>query len=474
MPKLKEACGIVGVMLKVPGNEAAYLSYLSLNALQHRGQESAGIAAFDKYNYCSLARDMGLVSQVFDDNNLSNLEGHLSLGHVRYSTTGESEICNAQPITISSQEFGTLALAHNGNLVNINDLRKNLQKQGKQMVSSSDSEVLLHLLKEKLIFGDEEEILNSIKQSQVQGAFSLSIALGGRYLIGLRDPFGLRPLVLGALPQDKGLILASETCGLDIVGAEFIREIAPGEIILINENLQIKSLFFDEIKPKFCLFELIYFARPDSIVQNIQINAYREELGRQLALTTSIPPNIDLVIGIPDSGTPAAIGFAQESGIPFANGLIKNRYIGRTFIQPTQSMRQLGIRLKLNPLPSVIKGKSIIVIDDSIVRGNTPRKLVKLLKEAGAKEVHLRISSPPILWGCFYGIAMKDEELIARRLNGQVELIRAETDADSLAYLELETVLKATRQNSHNFCTACFNGHYPAGISDEEIEFSLT
>lgn len=464
MDKLKEACGVVGIMLTAKNSEAAYLSYLALNALQHRGQESAGIIAFNQNNQASLMRDMGLVNQIFTEDNLQALEGYLSLGHVRYSTTGHSEVCNAQPITISDSKYKTLALAHNGNLTNADELRKNLVQKGKKIISNADSELLIHLIKEELAQAQNEfEILQALKSglTQAKGAFSLSIALGGEYLVGVRDLHGIRPLVLGKI--SGGLVLASETCALDIVGAEFVREIEAGEIILIDKNLQTKSLFLSEIKPKFCLFELIYFARPDSLMQNIQVNAYREELGKQLACTTPIPPNADLVIGVPDSGTPAAIGYAQASGVSFANGLIKNRYIGRTFIQPTQAIRQLGIKLKLNPLPSVIKGKIIIVIDDSIVRGNTPNKLVKLLKEAGAKEVHLRISSPPILWGCFYGIAMKDHELIARRLNGDIEAIRNEIGADSLAYLDLENALKITSQNPQNFCTACFNGDYPAG-----------
>ena len=481
MAKLKEACGVVGTILGSEcekAEEAAYLSYLALIALQHRGQESAGIIAFDKLNNASLIRDMGLVSQIFTEDGLSLLEGHLSLGHARYSTTGRSEICNAQPITINSKNFKTIALAHNGNLINAQSLRQDLINKNKTIVSNSDSELLVHILKdqlEEINIDNQNEILQTLKSALdlAKGAFSLTIALGGDYLIGVRDRHGIRPLVLGKLLDGKGYILASETCALDIVGAEFVREISEGEIILIDQKLQIRSIFLDQIEPKFCLFELIYFARPDSIIKNIEINAYREELGKQLALTKPVPANADIVIGVPDSGTPAAIGFAQAAGLSFANGLIKNRYIGRTFIQPTQAIRQLGIKLKLNPLPSVIKNKIVIVIDDSIVRGNTPNKLVKLLKEAGAKEVHLRISSPPILWGCFYGIAMKDHELIARRLNGQIELIKNEIGADSLAYLDLETVLKVTGQNIQNFCTACFDGHYPAGVSDEEKVLAL-
>jgi amidophosphoribosyltransferase len=298
------------------------------------------------------------------------------------------------------------------------------------------------------------------------------VALGGKFLIGVRDHQGLRPLELGAIEQDGEIIayvLVSETCGLDIMGARYIREVQPGEILLIDENLNIHSTFLSNINPKLCLFELIYFARPDSIMKGIQVNEYREELGRILALNSPVP-DADVVVGVPDSGTPAAIGFSKQSGIPFVQGLIKNRYVGRTFIQPTQSIRQLGIKLKLNPLPNVIRGKSVVLVDDSIVRGNTPGQLVKLLKQAGAKEVHLRISSPPIMWGCFYGIAMKSDELIARRLEGQIDRIKNEVGADSLAYLNLANALKVTNRNQKEFCTACFNGDYPVFVSDQSAE----
>ncbi len=474
MPKLKEACGVVGIMLKdfASSSEASYLTYLSLSALQHRGQESAGIASFDTLDNCSLFRDMGLVSNIFNEDNLNNLEGHLSVGHVRYSTTGESEICNAQPITLSSRKYGSVALAHNGNLINADELRDKLSNEGKKFYSSSDSELLAYLVRDKIEVHDNpiEAIKEALKEAK--GAFSLTIALGGNTLIGVRDPNGIRPLIIGSLGQDRGLVIASETCGLDIIGAEAIREIEPGEIISIDQNLKTISTYFEKSSSKFCLFELIYFARPDSTIKELQVNSFRESLGKQLAKVAPPPPSAEIVIGVPDSGTPAAIGFAQASRIPFANGLIKNRYIGRTFIQPSQSMRQLGIRLKLNPLPSVIAGKSVVVIDDSIVRGNTPKQLVKLLKSAGAKEVHLRISSPPILWGCFYGIAMKDDELIARRLNAQVELIRAEIGADSLSYLELSDLLPLTGKDPNSFCTACFSGYYPAGVPVLEEQLS--
>jgi amidophosphoribosyltransferase len=477
-PKLKEACGVAGVMLQRESfiGEAAQLVYLSLNALQHRGQESAGIASFDLEGNCSMVRDMGLVNQIFNEDNLANLVGQVSVGHVRYSTTGESEIYNAQPITLSSKCYGTFALAHNGNLVNAESLRQELVHKGRKILSTSDSELLTHLIKDECEGSQNQALLDDLKRAlkKARGAFSLAISLGSDYLVGVRDPQGIRPLSLGAIEangETLGLVLSSETCGLDIMGAKFIREIEPGEVILIDRNLKTQSAFLPGVDSKFCLFELVYFARPDSTLRGIQVNAYREELGRELARTTPVPEDADIVISVPDSGTPAAIGYADQSKVTYASGLIKNRYIGRTFIQPTQSMRQLGIRLKLNPLTSVIAGKSVVVIDDSIVRGNTPRQLVKLLKSAGAREVHLRISSPPILWGCFYGVAMKDDELIARRLNAQVELIRAEIGADSLNYLSLNSLLKVTGQDPKSFCAACFNGFYPAGVPETEKDF---
>ncbi len=466
---LKEACGIVGLMFKDSKliKETAYIAYLALNALQHRGQESAGLICFEKNNDARLIKDMGLVGQIFDDTRLNMLNGHLALGHVRYSTTGASEICNAQPITLSNYHFKSLALAHNGNLVNTDKLSEELKNENINCTTTSDSEVLAHLINCKINSINKSEILAALKTSlsKAKGAFSLSICLGGQYLIGVKDPQAFRPLCLGALENEKGellgLVLASETCGLDIMNARFIRELEPGEIILIDQDLNMESTFLPNIKQKSCLFELIYFARPDSKINDVQIHSFRESLGKALAKTKNIPARADIVIGVPDSGIPAAIGYAAESGILYANGLIKNRYIGRTFIQPTQSIRQLGIKLKLNALPSVVADKSIILVDDSIVRGNTPKQLIKLLKQAGAKEVHMRISSPPILWGCHYGIAMKDHELLARRLNSDIELIRQDLEADSLEYLDLDIILQLTKQDTEKFCTACFNGNYP-------------
>ncbi|HEY9886323.1 MAG TPA: amidophosphoribosyltransferase, partial [Vampirovibrionales bacterium] len=462
MAKLKEACGVAAFMLKDDNsNEAAYLSYICLNALQHRGQESAGIASFDNENKMSLIKDMGLVSHVINQQKLSNLKGHLALGHVRYSTTGKSEVCNAQPFALPSSVFGHIALGHNGNLVNTQQLITSLTNIGTLLSSNTDSEVLVHLINNRIgnnkkLLTNEDELLLELKEALTlaTGAFSLGISLGGEYLVAARDSNGLRPLCLGALETDgeiQGYTIASESCALEVIGAKFVREIEAGEILLINKKLETKSIYLAKRDPKFCLFELIYFARPDSDIHDVQVYSFREQLGRELALAAPPPPQANVVIGVPDSGTPAAIGYAQQAGIPFSNGLVKNRYVGRTFIQPTQAIRQLGIKMKLNPLPKLIAGKSVVIIDDSIVRGNTPRQLVKLVKQAGASEVHLRISSPPIMWGCFYGIAMKDHELIARRLEGDVERIRQEVGADSLAYISLDRVLAATRKDANSF-----------------------
>jgi amidophosphoribosyltransferase len=474
---LKEECGVAGVILKHAESiqEAAYINYLCLNALQHRGQESGGIISFNRRNEGRILRDMGLVSHIFDDKRLNLLEGHLAVGHVRYSTTGESLLENAQPFTQLSSHFQAISLAHNGNLVNTNQLREIVLQEGNTLNTSSDSELMSCMVKqeiEKLETINPQEILSAIKKalSRAKGAFSLAISLGGKYLIAVRDPKGIRPLCLGALGTDElrtGILAVSESCALDIVDAKFIKELAPGEIVLIDEDLNIYSDSLEFSDSKLCLFELIYFARPDSRIKEVQVHSFREALGRSLARLSPPPPQADIVIGVPDSGVPAAIGFAAESGIPYANGLIKNRYIGRTFIQPTQSMRQLGIKLKLNALPGVVKGKSIILVDDSIVRGNTPRQLIKLLKLAGAKEVHMRISSPPIMWGCHYGIAMKNHELLARKMQADINAIAKEIGADSLSYLDLDEILSLTGQPTQSFCTACFNGNYPAGVADD-------
>jgi amidophosphoribosyltransferase len=497
MAKVKEACGVAGIIIKnelvSSQNEASYLIYLCLNALQHRGQESCGIASTEENRQFHLFKNMGLASQVFNESLLSKLTGSMALGHTRYST----EVCNAQPLNLefklpqsSPEEVNNLTLAHNGNLVNTNQLSILLKGSNQEVVTSSDSELLLHLLNQSLQSKLNSQYLEALKNFQstkfeeakklihqafeealnpAKGSFSLGLMFGSNILAAVRDPNGFRPLCLGALKEDgelRGYVIASESCALDVIGATFVREIEPGEILLIDKNLHMTSSKLQNINPKLCLFELVYFARPDSDINDVQVYAYREALGRRLALDAPIPANADIVVGVPDSGTPAAIGYATQSGIPYANALVKNRYIGRTFIQPTQAIRQMGIRLKLNPLTKVIAGKSVVLIDDSIVRGNTPNQLVKLLKHAGAKEVHLRISSPPIMWGCHYGIAMKNHELIARRLDGDFDRICQQIGADSLAYLPLESLLESTKQNPNSFCTACFSGNYPVELTD--------
>lgn len=457
----QDACGVFGVW--APGEDVARLTYFGLYALQHRGQESAGIATSDGSTIL-VFKDMGLVSQVFDDAALSSLRGHVALGHTRYSTTGSSTWENAQP-TLGPTGAGTVALGHNGNLTNTpalmdlardrygTDLRGELGRG-----SSTDTAVITTLLRGEQDDPDPSLVRNALAiLPLLEGAFSL-VFIDEQTLYAARDRYGLRPLVLGRLPA--GWAVASETAALDIVGATFVREIEPGELLTINED-GLASHRFADPRPAGCVFEYVYLARPDTRIAGRSINSSRLEMGRTLA--REHPVAADLVIPTPDSGTPAAIGYAQASGIPFAQGLVKNAYVGRTFIQPTQTIRQLGIRLKLNPLREVIEGKRLVVVDDSIVRGNTQRALVRMLREAGAAEVHVRISSPPVKWPCFFGIDFATRaQLIANGLT--IEEIRANIQADSLGYISLEGMIAATTIPSARLCTACFTGRYPAPV----------
>ncbi len=457
----QDACGVFGVW--APGEDVARLTYFGLYALQHRGQESAGIATSDGSTIL-VFKDMGLVSQVFDDAALSSLRGHVALGHTRYSTTGSSTWENAQP-TLGPTGAGTVALGHNGNLTNTpalmdlardrygTDLRGELGRG-----SSTDTAVITTLLRGEQDDPDPSLVRNALAVLPLlEGAFSL-VFIDEQTLYAARDRYGLRPLVLGRLPA--GWAVASETAALDIVGATFVREIEPGELLTINED-GLASHRFADPRPAGCVFEYVYLARPDTRIAGRSINSSRLEMGRTLA--REHPVAADLVIPTPDSGTPAAIGYAQASGIPFAQGLVKNAYVGRTFIQPTQTIRQLGIRLKLNPLREVIEGKRLVVVDDSIVRGNTQRALVRMLREAGAAEVHVRISSPPVKWPCFFGIDFATRaQLIANGLT--IEEIRANIQADSLGYISLEGMIAATTIPSARLCTACFTGRYPAPV----------
>lgn len=461
----QDACGVFGVW--APGDEVATLTYFGLYALQHRGQESAGIAVGDG-THILVYKDMGLVSQVFTEASLGSLHGHVAIGHTRYSTTGASVWENAQP-TFRSTATGHLALAHNGNLTNTHELRERLARLAADSgelplhakgQATSDTDTLAALIAAHADLSVEQAAM--VELPHVRGAFSL-VFMDDEALYAARDPQGIRPLVLGRL--ERGWVIASETAALDIVGASFVREVEPGELIAIDQD-GLRSQRFAEADPKGCLFEYVYLARPDTSIAGRAVQSVRVEIGRRLAREHGV--EADLVIPVPESGRYAAIGYAQESGIPFAEGLVKNAYVGRTFIQPSQSIRQLGIRLKLNPLRDVIEGQRLVVVDDSIVRGNTQRALVRMLREAGAREVHVRISSPPVKWPCFYGIDFATRaELIANGLT--VEEICRSLGADSLAYVDLEELIEATNLPKERLCRACFDGVYPVELPEPEL-----
>ncbi|TAE55630.1 MAG: amidophosphoribosyltransferase [Nostocales cyanobacterium] len=458
--KPEEACGVFGIY--APEQDVARMAYFGLYALQHRGQESAGIATFEG-KYVHQHKDMGLVSQVFSETILDELLGDIAVGHTRYSTTGSSRKANAQPAIVETR-LGNLALAHNGNLVNTMELRDELLKTNVNLVTTTDSEMIAYAIAEEVNNGAEwlEGAIRAFHRCQ--GAFSLVIGTPDG-IMGTRDPHGIRPLVIGTLDSNPvRYVLASETCALDIIGAEYLRDVQPGELVWINENGLASFPWNQESERKLCVFEMIYFARPDSVVHNETLYSYRMRLGRRLAEES--PIEADLVFGVPDSGIPAAIGFSQKSGIAYGEGLIKNRYVGRTFIQPTQSMRESGIKMKLNPLKDVLYGKRVVIIDDSIVRGTTSRKLVKALRDAGAAEVHMRISSPPVTHPCFYGIDTDNQDqLIAAKMS--VEEIAKQLEVDTLAYLSWEGMLETTREDTNSFCSACFTGNYPISIPEQ-------
>ena len=461
----QDACGVFGVW--APGEEVAKLTYFGLYALQHRGQEAAGIATSDGQRLV-VYKDVGLVSQVFDESALASLPGHLAVGHCRYSTTGRNSWENAQP-TLGGTEDHTVALTHNGNLINTAELRDLLAESLGGDLSRSrgevgrgnttDTAIVTGLLTADADIPLETAALRVLPK--LRGAFSL-VFCDESTLYAARDPQGVRPLVLGRL--ERGWVVASETAALDIVGASVVREIEPGELIAIDED-GLRSQKFAEPAPKRCVFEYVYLARPDTTIAGREVYDSRVEMGRRLA--AEHPVEADMVMPTPESGTPAAIGYAEASGIPFGHGLVKNAYVGRTFIAPSQTIRQLGIRLKLNPLRDVIKGKRLVVVDDSIVRGNTQRALVRMLREAGAAEVHVRISSPPVRWPCFYGIDFATRaELIATGL--AVEDIRTSIGADSLGYISEEGMVAATEQDRSALCTACFSGDYPIELPDSD------
>ncbi len=455
--KFHDECGVLGI--SSPGfDNIAKDVYFGLHSLQHRGQESAGIAS-NMYGNINYYKDMGLVQEVFDDDIMKTLPGDICIGHVRYSTAGESHVTNSQPLVVYSK-MGSLALAHNGNLVNARTLRDSMQEDGYIFQTAIDSEIIAALIAKFLREGSVEDAISKAA-NMIRGAFALVITTGEK-LIGVRDPNGIRPLCIGR--TNSGYILSSESCAFALQGAEFIRDVKPGEIVVI-ENNELKSVMYDDSMPKkVCSFEYVYFARTDSYIDDKSVYMTRREAGKILAGDDDV--EADLVIAVPDSGTVAAIGYAEESGIPFGEGLIKNRYVGRSFIQPTQEMRELAVRMKLNVLVENVRGKRVVMIDDSIVRGTTSGKIVKMLRDAGAAEVHVRISSPPVTHSCYMGIDTPDRKNLMAA-NKSIEEMREHIGADSLKFLSLEG-LESCIGLGKSICNACFTGDYPVELYDLE------
>lgn len=458
--KFVDECGVLGIYFNHPAGEtdAARTTFFGLYALQHRGQESAGIAVSNGHRI-DLKKGMGLVSEVIDKYDIKALRGNIAMGHVRYSTTGESGPINAQPLVFHCLT-GMIALAHNGNLTNTVELRKRLATYGSVFQSTSDTEIVANLLARY----SQDKLEDALAKCMIdmKGAFALIIMTEDK-LIGVRDPMGIRPLCVGEL--DGNYVLASESAALDTIDAKFIRDVKPGEIVVIDSSGLSSLHVINSPRNAHCIFEYVYFARPDSTIDGINVYLARREMGRQLARECNI--DADIVISVPDSGTAAALGYAEEAGLPFEEGLMKNRYVGRTFIQPTQQMRELGVKIKLNANKDVVAGKRVIMVDDSIVRGTTSKKIVNLLREAGATEVHLVISSPPTKYPCYYGIdTSRREELIANTM--EIEQIGGYIGADSLHYISLEGMFKALKNEGDFFCAACFSGNYPIKIEAEE------
>ena len=452
--KFHDECGLFGVWNHP---EAANVTYLGLYALQHRGQEAAGIASTDGHAF-QVEKAMGWVADVFSRDRLRRLPGHRAMGHVRYSTAGRSTLRNAQPISANTVH-GPVAIAHNGNLVNAEALRAQLEREGAVFQSSSDTEVTLHLLARAEKGSLEEQLAQAL--SQVRGAFTV-LVMTPRCLIGVRDPSGFRPLTLGRL--DDSWVLASETCALDLMEAQVVRDIEPGEMVIIDDRGVTSLKPFRAQERLQCVFEYVYFARPDSILWGRNVHSVRKAMGHQLAREHPVPA--DLVIAVPDSGVGAAMGYAEEAGVPYDVGLVRNHYVGRTFIEPSQGIRHFGVKVKLNPNREVLEGKRVVVVDDSIVRGTTSRKIVRMIRAAGAREVHMRLSSPPIQWPCYYGIDTPTrKELIAA--SHDVAEIQRYLGADSLGYLSLDGMLKATGNDPAHFCHACFTGQYKIGFEHQ-------
>ncbi len=450
-----DACGVFGVF--APGVDVARVTFFGLFALQHRGQESAGIAVTDGDDML-LVRDMGLVSQVFTEEALSCLHGYAAIGHTRYSTTGSSLLCNAQPIVVESR-FGPLAVAHNGNLINTTILRRELEAYGVTFEGTTDSEVIAQLIAYETHNHDTLPEAIRTAAHRMKGAYSL-VLLTHDAVYGLRDPWGIRPLCVGALNGNH--VVSSESCALDVIGATFVQEVSAGELVILDAEGARYEMLTRDIKPSMCMFEYIYIARPDSRIYNRSIHLSRRRMGEELA--REHPVDADLVIGVPDTGTPAAIGYAEASRIPYGEGFIRNRYIHRTFIQPDQRLRELGVRLKLNPLREALTGKRVVVVEDSIVRGTTTRNTMKVLREAGAKEIHLRISSPPYRYPCFFGLdTFERKQLLASRMPN-VDDICQYLGVDSLCYLSVEGLARAVNLPANIFCLACLNGEYPMEI----------
>ncbi len=458
----KEHCGVFGIY----GHpDASQLTYLGLYALQHRGEESAGIASRHEgriYSY----KDMGLVNDVFNEETLQKLPGHSAIGHVRYSTTGSSQLHNAQPLVVDYSR-GSVAIAHNGNLINALVLRDELEAYGSIFQTTLDSEIIVHLMAKPTYRTQEEGLVESVRR--IEGAYAL-VLLTEQSLIGVRDPHGWRPLVIGKL--DDAYILASETCALDLLNAKLVREVEPGEMVVIDEQgLRSVRIFSDEeVTRSHCIFEHVYFARPDSYVFGQNVHEVRKALGQQLA--REHPVDADIVMPVPDSGNSAALGYSLESGLPLEFGFIRNHYVGRTFIQPTQDAREFKVKIKFNPLREVLKGKRVVVVDDSIVRGTTCRARVKSLRDAGAKEIHMRVSCPPIKHPCFYGIDFpRTDRLIGAKHS--VEEIRGFINADSLGYLSLDGLLSAVDGGKTNYCTACYSGDYPVDFGGSGDKYAF-
>src|SRR5664279_1462872 len=459
--KLREECGVVAIH----GHpDAARQAYLALYALQHRGQESAGIATAD-YTNLSNIKGMGLVADIFTEDVLAKLPGEMAIGHTRYSTTGDSALLNAQPIRVDSTK-GLIAIAHNGNLVNLGNIRAKLEREGAFFQTTSDSEIIVQLIAHSA----ENTLVDAIADSlgQIDGAFSIVMMTRDR-IFAARDPHGFRPLSMGCITNAEGpdtIVFASETCALDLLRARYVRDVKPGELVMVTRDGVTSRQYSSGVKQSSCIFEHVYFARPDSRIFGRWVQDSREEMGRQLARESGVPA--DLVVPVPDSGVTAAIGYEAESGIPFRFGLIRNHYVGRTFIEPEQRVRDFGVKLKLNPVRNLLAGKRIILVDDSIIRGTTSRKIVRMVRQAGAKEVHLRISCPPTISPCFYGVdTPSKKDLIAA--NNSVEQIRQFIEADSLAYLSLDGLeASCSGGEGNHYCTACYTGVYPTQWVDVE------